>query len=71
MIACFQIESFTVEIQSTAAGLIEGFSLFGVLMGPLVVDLSDKIGMNPIAFIAIFLNFTIWPNYFLKETLVT
>lgn len=66
MIACLQIEYFTVEIQSTAAGLIEAFSLYGVLLAPLVVDLSDKIGIDPIAFVAIFLNFAIWPTYFLK-----
>lgn len=70
MIACFQIESFTVEIQSTAAGFIEAFSLYGVLLAPLVVDLSDKIGIDPISFVAIFLNLAIWPTYFLRETLI-
>jgi hypothetical protein len=40
------------------------------LLAPLVVDLSDKIGIDPIAFVAIFLNFAIWPTYFLRETLV-
>lgn len=69
MIACFQMESFTVEIQSTAAGLIEAFSLYGVLLAPLVVDLSDKIGIDPIAFVAIFLTFAIVPTYFMPETL--
>lgn len=64
------MESFTVEIQSTAAGLIEAFSLYGVLLAPLIVDLSDKIGIDPIAFIAIFLNFAVWPTYFMRETLI-
>lgn len=70
MIACFQMESFTVEIQSTAAGLIEAFSLYGVLLAPLVVDLSDKIGIDPIALVSICLNFAIWPTYFMRETLI-
>ena len=70
MIACLQIESFTVEIQSSAIGLIEAFSLYGVLLAPLAVVLSDKLGIDPIAFNAIFLNFAIWPLYFLQETLV-
>ena len=39
-------------------------------MAPLIVDLSDKIGINSIALISICVFFAIWPTYFLKETLV-
>ncbi len=65
-----QTEAFTVEIQSTAAGFIEAFSLYGAFLAPLIVDLSDKIGVSSIALISICVNFAIWPNIFLKETLV-
>ncbi len=70
LIACMQTEAFTVEIQSTAAGFIEAFSLYGAFLAPLVVDLADKIGVNSIALISICVSFAIWPNIFLKETLV-
>jgi hypothetical protein len=70
MIACMQTEAFTVEIQSTAVGFIEAFSLYGGLLAPLIVDLSDKIGISAIALISICLNFATWPTMFLKETLV-
>ena len=70
MIACMQTEAFTVEIQSTAVGFIEAFSLYGGLLAPLIVDLSDKIGLNPIVLISICVNFATWPTIFLKETLV-
>lgn len=60
-----------MEIQSTAVGLIEVFGLVGSMCGPLLVDLADKIGIDPIALIAIMVNFAIWPTYFLKETLKT
>jgi hypothetical protein len=70
MIACMQTEAFTVEIQSTAVGFIEAFSLYGGLLAPLIVDLSDKIGISAIALISICVNFATWPTMFLKETLV-
>ena len=71
MVACLQVEVFTVEIQSTAVGLVEAFSLYGLLLAPLIVDLSDKIGIDPIALIAILLNLGIWPLYFLKQTMLS
>lgn len=61
-----QTEAFTVEIQSTAVGITEAFGLFGALGGPLMVDLADKIGVDPVALIAIFLNFAVWPTAFVK-----
>lgn len=70
LIACMQTEAFTVEIQSTAVGFIEAFSLYGAFLAPLIVDLSDKIGINSIALISICVNFAIWPAFFLKETLI-
>lgn len=70
LIACMQTQAFTVEIQSTAAGFIEAFSLYGAFLAPLIVDISDKIGINSIAMISICINFAIWPNIFLEETLV-
>lgn len=70
MTACFQMEAFTVEIQSTAAGFIEALSLYGVLFAPLLVDLSDKISIDPVAFVSIFLILAIWPTYFMRETLI-
>ena len=39
-------------------------------MAPLIVDLSDKIGISAIALISICVNFATWPTIFLKETLV-
>ena len=39
------------------------------MSGPLMVDLSDKIGVDPVALIAIIVTFAVWPNIFLKETL--
>ena len=59
-----------MEIQSTASGFIEAFSLYGALLAPLIVDLSDKIGINSIALLSICVNFAIWPTIFMKETLV-
>jgi hypothetical protein len=59
-----------VEIQSTAVGFIEAFSLYGAVLAPMIVDLSDKIGINAIVLIAICVNFATWPTMFLKETLV-
>ena len=44
--------------------------MYGAFLAPLIVDLSDKIGVNSIAMISICVNFAIWPTYFLKETLV-
>lgn len=41
------------------------------MSGPLIIDLADKIDVDPVALIAILVNFAIWPTYFLKETLKT
>ncbi len=59
-----------MEIQSTAVGFIEAFSLYGAVLAPMIVDLSDKIGINAIVLISICVNFATWPTMFLKETLV-
>lgn len=40
LFACAQTESFTVEIQSIAAALIQSMSVFGILFGPLIVDFA-------------------------------
>lgn len=56
-------------MQSIAAASIQAFSVLGILFGPLVVDLAENIHMDPIILISIFLNFAIWPNFFLPETL--
>ena len=61
-----ETESFSVSIQSTAAGLIEAFALYGALVAPSIVNVASKIGIDPIAMIALFVNFGIWPNYFLR-----
>lgn len=61
-----QTESFTVEIQSTAVGITEVFGLVGAMCGPLIVDLGDKIGIDPVALIAVFVTFAVWPTIFLK-----
>ncbi len=37
LIVCMETEAFSVYIQSTAAGLIEGFGLYGAFFAPLVV----------------------------------
>jgi hypothetical protein len=31
-----------------------------------MVDLGDKIGVDPVALIAIMVSFAVWPNIFLK-----
>lgn len=47
-------------------GITEAFGLIGSLSGPLIVDLGDKIDVDPVVLMAILLNFAIWPNIFLK-----
>ena len=37
MVVCMETEAFSVYIQSTAAGLIEGFGLYGAVFAPLMV----------------------------------
>ncbi len=69
LIASVQTEAFTNEIQSTAVGITEAFGLIGTLCGPLIVDLGDKIDVDPVVLLAILLTFGVWPNIFLKETL--
>ncbi len=66
LIASVQTEAFTNQIQSTAVGITEAFGLMGSLCGPLIVDLGDKIDIDPIVLIALFVNFAVWPNIFLK-----
>ena len=56
-------------IQSTAAGLIEGFGLYGSFLAPLVVETANYFEINPIVFIGLFVSFAVWPEIFLEETL--
>jgi hypothetical protein len=65
LIVCMQTEAFSVYIQSTAAGLIEGFGLYGNLLAPIVVETANYLDVNPIVFISLFVNFAIWPEIFL------
>ncbi len=61
-----ETEAFSVSIQSTATGIIEAFALYGALIAPLVVDMALKLGIDPIAMVALFVSFGIWPTYFLR-----
>lgn len=36
------------------------------MCGPLIVDLGDKIDVDPVVLIAALVNFAVWPTYFLK-----
>lgn len=67
--ASVQTESFTNEIQSTAVGITEVFGFFGNIFGPLIVDLGDKIDVDPYFLTALLLILGIWPILFLRETL--
>lgn len=66
LIACMETESFSVNIQSTATGMIEAFALYGALVAPSIVNIALYIGIDPIAMVAFFVNFGIWPTYFLR-----
>lgn len=66
-----QTESFTNEIQSTAVGITEVFGFFGNIFGPLIVDLGDKIEIDPYFLTAVLLILGIWPIFFIRETLNT
>ena len=55
-----------MSIQSTAAGMIEAFALYGALVAPMIVNVASMIGIDPIAMVAVFVNFGIWPAFFLR-----
>ena len=61
-----ETESFSVSIQSTAPSMIEAFSLYGTLIAPNIVNIASQIGIDPIAIVALLVNFGIRPNYFLR-----
>lgn len=65
LIVCMETEAFSVYIQSTAAGLIEGFGLYGAFFAPLVVETANYFEINPIVFIGLFVSFAVWPGIFL------
>jgi hypothetical protein len=44
----------------------EAFALVGAMWGPLIVDLADKISVDPVVLISILANFAVWPTFFLK-----
>lgn len=48
--------------------MIEAFALYGALIAPLIVNIALHLGIDPIAMVAFFVNFGIWPTYFLRET---
>lgn len=52
-------------IQSTAAGLIEGFGLYGAVFAPLVVEVANFLDMDPVVLIGLFGVFSIVPAFFL------
>jgi len=68
LIVCLQTESFSVQIQSTAAGIIEAISLLGIIVAPTIVSLSMSMEFNPMVVLSLLLILAILPNKFIKET---
>ncbi len=66
LMASVQTETFTNEIQSTAVGITEVFGFFGNLCAPLIVDLGDKIEVDPYFLTAVLLMLGVWPTFFLR-----
>ena len=62
LIVCLQTESFSVEIQSIAAGVIESISLLGVITAPGIVVASISLGFNPMVVLSLLLIIGIIPN---------
>lgn len=65
---CLQTESFSVQIQSTAAGIIEAISLLGIVVAPTIVSLSMSNSLNPMVVLSLLLLLGIIPNRFIRET---
>ena len=68
MIVCLQTESFSVQIQSTAAGIIEAISLLGIIVAPSIVSYSMWMGWNSMVVLSLLLVLAIIPTKFIEET---
>ncbi len=68
LIVCLQTESFSVQIQSTAAGIIESISLLGIILAPSIVSYSMWMGWNSMVLLSLLLVLGMIPTKFIVET---
>ncbi len=68
LIVCLQTESFSVQIQSTAAGMIESISLLGIIVAPSIVSYSMWMGWNSMVVLSLLLVLGMIPTKFIQET---